>query len=94
MLPFLSEDGGTVVPSPDGNRAMISSKDGAFDLEIDLATGRPLWTMSHVLDVAPLLKQSKPIAGRFTAFGSYYLTDDYLRALRLGKTGQNVSAVR
>ena len=94
MLPFLSEDGGTVIPSPDGKRAMVSSKDGARDFEIDLATGRPLWTMTHVLDVAPLLGRSKPIAGHFTAFGSYYLTDDYLRALRLAKPGQNVSAAR
>ena len=94
MLPFLSEDGGTVIPSPDGKRAMISSKDGAFDLEIDLATGRPLWTMTHVLDVAPLMGRAKPVAGRFTAFGSYYLTDDYIRALHLAKPGQNVSAAR
>ena len=94
MLPFLSEDGGTVIPSPDGKRAMISSKDGARDFEIDLATGRPLWTMTHVLDVAPLMGRAKPVAGHFTAFGSYYPTDDYLRALHLAKPGQNISAAR
>lgn len=80
VLPFFSFDGGTVVPSPDGKRAMISSKQESRDIEVDLATGRPLWSMAHVLAVK---NGSKPGAGHFVAYGSYYLTDDQRRALHL-----------
>ena len=80
VLPFFSFDGGTVVPSPDGKRAMISSKQESRDIEVDLATGRPLWSMTHVL---ALKKGSKPAAAYFTAYGSYYLTDEQRRALHV-----------
>jgi hypothetical protein len=71
------------VPSPDGKRAMISSKKGSRDIEIDLATGRPLRSMTHVFDVGPLIKaRGEPVAGYFAAYGSYYLTRDQTRALR------------
>ena len=84
MLPFFSEDGGTVIPSPDGKRAMISSKDESRDMEIDLATGRPLWEMKQVFDVAPFMgKKGNKVAGYFTAYGTYYLTDDQVRSLPL-----------
>lgn len=81
MLPFFSFDGGTVVPSPDGKRAMISSKHESRDIEIDLATGRPLWSMNHVLESKP--GSGKPGATYFNAYGSYYLTDEQFRALHL-----------
>ena len=84
MLPFFSEDGGTVIPSPDGKRAMISSKDQSRDIEFDLATGRPLWEMTQVFDVAPFIKKDgKKVAGYFTAYGTYYLTDEEVRSLPL-----------
>lgn len=84
VLPFFSEDGGTVVPSPDGQRAMISSKKRSRDIEFDLATGRPLWSMTHVFDIGPFMNKSgKPVAGYFSAYGSYYLTAEQKRALRL-----------
>ncbi len=59
---------------------MISSKKESRDIEFDLATGRPLWSMTHVLDVE---NDGKSAAGYFAAYGSYYLTDDQRRALRL-----------
>ena len=84
VLPFFSSDGGTVVPSPDGKRAMISSKNRSRDVEFDLATGRPLWSMTHLFDVGPFMNKSgKPVPGYFAAYGSYYLTEDQKRALRL-----------
>ena len=84
MLPFFSVDGGTVTLSPDGKRAMISSKQESRDIELDLATGRPLWSMTHVLDVGPFMKErGKPVAAHFTAYGSYYLTDEQRRELHL-----------
>ena len=80
VLPFFSIDGGTVVPSPDGKRAMISSKQQSRDIEVELATGRPLWSMTHVRAIKD---GSKPASAYFTAYGSYYLTDDQKRALHL-----------
>lgn len=92
MLPFGSSDGGTVTPSPDGKRAMISSKNKSRDIEFDLATGRPLWSMTHVLDVGPIMKKSgKPVAGYFTAYGSYYLTENDARTLHLRRVGLNAA---
>jgi len=86
VLPFFSENGGTVTPSPDGKRVMISSKLEARDIEFDLASGRPLWTRTNVHDAAPFLNGSKePVAGYFVAHGSYYLTDDETRSLPLGR---------
>ena len=83
-LPFYSSDGGTVTPSPDGARAMISSKDESRDLEFDIATGQPLWTTTRVMDVGPFMNNDgKPIAGYFKAYGTYYITDEQARALHL-----------
>ncbi len=81
VLPFFSFDGGTVTLSPDGKRAMISSKHESRDIEIDLATGRPLWTMTHALAVKP--GSGKSETQYYNAYGSYYLTGEQLRALHL-----------
>jgi hypothetical protein len=90
VLPFFSVDGGTVVPSPDGRRAMISSKKESRDIEIDLATGRPLWSMTHVFDVGQLIKaRGEPVGGYFAAYGSYYLTTDQTLALRWNEGGSS-----
>jgi hypothetical protein len=84
ILPFFSEVGGCITPSPDGKRAMISSEDESRDFEFDLATGRPLWTMTHMLDVGPVMKRGgKPITGYLNVRGTYYLTDDQVAALRM-----------
>jgi hypothetical protein len=93
VLPFFSENGGTVTPSPDGRRAMISSKLEARDIEFDLATGRPLWTRTNVHDAAPFMKGSKaPLAGYFVAHGTYYLDGDLARSLRLN--GSNAATAK
>ncbi|MXO60307.1 hypothetical protein GRI89_12235 [Altererythrobacter salegens] len=81
ILPFSSEDGGTVSPSPDSSRAIVSSKDGSRSFEIDIATGKPLWLMKQVFDVAPFLKEDRPVAGYFKPYGVYYLTEDQLSDL-------------
>ena len=87
MLPFFSPDGGTVIPSPDGTRAMVSSKDQSRDFEIDLATGKPLWVMDRVLDVGPFMDEDEPMAGYFKAYGTYYLTNAQVRRLPLRDGG-------
>ena len=93
VLPFFSGDGGTVTPSPDGTRVMISSKKKSRDIEFDLATGRPLWTMTEVRDIGRLMKSGgKPVAGYFAAYGSYYLTQDQTTALHLRDAGQSLAS--
>jgi len=84
MLPFYSTDGGTVTPSADGRRAIISSKDESRAFEIDIATGKALWTMKRVMDIAPFMNKDAPVAGYFKAYGTYYLTDEQVCALPIG----------
>lgn len=87
VMPFVSPDGGTVIPSPDGRRAIVASKDQSRDFEIDLASGRPLWTMDRVLDVGPFMDVDGPVAGYFKAYGTYYLTQEQVSGLPLTKAG-------
>lgn len=84
VLPFFSVDGGTVVPSPDGKRAMISSKKESRHIEVDVITGRPLWSMTRARDVSSLIGQDdEPVAGYFAAYGAYYLTKADMATLGL-----------
>ncbi len=86
LLPFFSADGGHVTVSPDGKRLMVSSKDESRDFEIEVATGKPLWSRTHVMDVAPFRPdgdRSKPLAGFFKAYGTYYVTPRQAAALGL-----------
>jgi len=93
LLPFFSETGGFVMPSPDGKRAMVSSEDQSRDFEFDLATGRPLWIMTHAIDVNPIMKKrGKPLAGLLNVRGTYYLTKDQAIALDLGEAEQRLAS--
>ena len=84
MLPFFSPDGGSVVPSPDGTRAMVASQgtNHAPSRSTSPPAG-PLWKMTRVLDVGPFMKSDKPVAGYFKAYGTYYLTNAQAKALPL-----------
>ena len=86
LLPFFSVDGGHVSVSPDGKRLMVSSKDESRDFEIDIASGKPLWSMTHIQDVAPFQPngdKAKPLAGFFKAYGTYYVSPQQAQALGL-----------
>ncbi|MEO8722857.1 MAG: arylsulfotransferase family protein [Sphingobium sp.] len=93
IAPFYSTDGGHIMVSPDGKRIMISSKDESRDIEIDAATGKPLWTMTHISDVGPFLdgdgKDVKPVAAWFKSYGTYYVTAEQARGLKLGGAGRS-----
>lgn len=84
-LPFYSDDGGHIMVSPDGRRIMVSSKEESRDLEIDVATGKPLWSMDHIFDVGPFIdgKGATPRAAWFKSYGTYYLTAEQIRTLPL-----------
>lgn len=87
LLPFYSSDGGHISVSPDSRRLMISSKDESRDIEVDIATGKPLWTMTHIHDVAPFMSggndKSKIVAALFISYGTYYVTAEQARGLGL-----------
>ena len=72
--------------APDGKRLMVSSKDESRDFEIDIASGKPLWSMTHIQDVAPFQPngdKAKPLAGFFKAYGTYYVSPQQAQALGL-----------
>lgn len=84
VLPFYSSMGSVVVPSPDGNRLMVTSMDGSRNIEIDLATGKPLWMMTQAHDIAPFMsegKNAKPVPTRFNTYGAYYVSPLQAQAL-------------
>jgi len=64
-------------PAQDAKRLMVSSKDGSRDFEIDIASRKPLWSMTQIQDAAPFQPngdKAKPLAGFFMAFGTYYVS--------------------
>ncbi len=87
LLPFTSSNGGHISISPDGKRIIASSKDQARAIEIDIATGKPLWTMTEVLDIAPFLKPrpeaGKQVAAWFKLWGTYYIPPEQAKGLPL-----------
>ena len=64
-------------PAQDAKRLMVSSKDESRDFEIDIASRKPLWSMTQIQDAAPFQPngdKAKPLAGFFMAFGTYYVS--------------------
>ncbi len=87
LLPFYASDGGHISVSPDSKRLMISTKDDSRDIEIEIATGKPLWSMTHIHDVAPFMPggndKSKVVTALFKSWGTYYVTAEQARGLGL-----------
>ncbi|MGD9711044.1 MAG: arylsulfotransferase family protein, partial [Thermomicrobiales bacterium] len=52
LLPFYSSMASQVEVSPDGKRLMITSIDESRNFEIDAETGKPLWWLKRVHDIA------------------------------------------
>lgn len=87
LAPFTSSNGGHISISPDGKRLITSSKDQSRAIEIDIATGKPLWTMTEVLDLGPFMaadrKETKPVAAWFKLWGTYYISPELQEKLPL-----------
>lgn len=84
LLPFFTFDAGHVTVSPDGNRLMISLKDQSRAVEVDIASGKPLWINDRVVDIGPFIgSDRKPVAAYPMAFGTYYVSDEQARGLSL-----------
>ena len=88
VLPFGSDLGGHIDISADGRRAMIVAKEPGRAIEIDVATGKPLWTMENSRDITPYLKaegiDAKSGNARLKLWGVGYLDDADLAAAGVG----------
>lgn len=87
-LPFVSDDGGHLEISPDGKRAMVITKEPGRAIEIDIATGQPLWSLRSGMDIGPYLKangiDAPTTRAWFKNWGVYYITDTLFETAGLG----------
>ncbi|MEZ5918268.1 MAG: arylsulfotransferase family protein [Parvularculaceae bacterium] len=77
FVPVASGDGGQIDVSADGTRALMSLKTQSRVVEIDLASGEPLWTMEFAFDFSDFLEQhhikAQTPKGYFRPYGVYYV---------------------
>jgi hypothetical protein len=83
-LPMRSETAGHINVAEDGERALVSITHQGRIVEIDVATGEPLWAYENTHDIGAFLKASGIDAGmpraRFATYGAYYVRNlDFLR---------------
>ncbi|MGL4541911.1 MAG: arylsulfotransferase family protein, partial [Polymorphobacter sp.] len=87
-LPFFSQNAGHIDISPDATRAMVTGKEPGRSFEIDIASGRPLWSYRSGFDIAPYLAREKIKTDTTRAWqrmwGVYYVTDAQFKAAGLG----------
>jgi Arylsulfotransferase (ASST) len=85
FTPFYSQYQGRIDTTDDGKRALVSSSAQGRIVEVDLATGKPLWAYEDVVDLAPFmqargLKRAETFA-RVESYGAYYVRSlTFLRA--------------
>ena len=72
-----SETAGHISVADDGARALVSSTHDGRIVEIDVASGKPLWTYDNTHDIGAFLKASGIDAtvprARFAVYGAYYV---------------------
>lgn len=87
-LPFLSMNAGHIDISGDGRRAMITCKEPGRSFEIDIATGRPLWSYRSSFDIAPYLArvklETKTTRATQRLWGLYYVSGKAFHDAGLG----------
>jgi hypothetical protein len=87
-VPFSTDIAGHIEISPDGQRAMITGWNPGRAFEIDVASGRPLWSYSSSFDLAPYFAAKgihpKTTRARMKMWGVYYLTDAQFTTAGLG----------
>ena len=87
-LPFFTMNAGHIEISPDAKRAMITGKEPGRSIEIDIASGRPLWSYRSGFDIAEYLKREKIKTDTTRAWqrmwGTYYVSAEAFKAAKLG----------
>lgn len=76
LTPFYSRYQGRVEASADGARVLISSSQQGRLIEVDLATGEPLWVYENVTDLGPFVRarnlRTQQTHARMEAHGADY----------------------
>lgn len=82
QLPFYSMIAGHLEPSADGRRVLITGHEPGRGFEIDIATGRPLWSYVSNFDITPYLEKRKISTKTSRAtqrlWGLHYVSDEQL----------------
>lgn len=81
LLPVRSDEAGVTAISPDGKRVMISESRHNRIIEVDAATGEPLWAMNNIVNMKPFLEEiGAPVTtgyAYFSAQGAYYVPEGH-----------------
>ncbi len=79
LQPVKSQTAGDIEVSPDGRRALVSITHQGRIVEIDVASGKPLWTYDNTHDIAAFLEandlDTSRSRARFSTYGAYYVTN-------------------
>jgi hypothetical protein len=77
LLPVQTDTAGQISVSADGKRALVALTHQGRIIEIDVASGRPLWAYENTHDIGPFLKaaeiRSDTTRARFATYGAYYV---------------------
>ena len=77
FVPFFSGTAGFIDVSADGKRALVAVTHQGRVLELDVASGKPLWAYDNTHDIAPFLEanrlRSTTSRARFAVYGAYYV---------------------
>ena len=91
-LPFFTKTAGHIEVSPDGARAMVVGKDPGRAFEIDVASGKALWSYRNSFDLAPYFAAKgigTPVTrAQMKMWGVYYVTDTQFKDAGLGSTAK------
>jgi hypothetical protein len=77
LLPVQSKSAGHIDVSGDGKRALVSVTHQGRIVEIDVASGRPLWAYDNTHEIGKFLEANglgkKVTRARFSTYGAYYV---------------------
>ena len=84
LVPMLSLTAGHINVSPDGKRALVSVTHQGRIIELDVASGTPLWVYENTHDIAKFLQsadiRAEKTRARFATYGAYYVSNlDFLK---------------
>lgn len=77
LLPVFTDTAGQIDVSPDGKRALLAVTHQGRVIEIDVASGKPLWRYDNTHDIAKFLAsadiRAETTRARFATYGAYYV---------------------
>jgi hypothetical protein len=84
LLPVHSQTAGHIDVSADGKRALVAVTHQGRIIEIDVASGAPLWVYQNTHDIRGFLEandiDARRTRARFATYGAYYVDDlDFLK---------------